>query len=446
MSQPSEPPPPSPRAPAAAPPPPPPSRGRRIAASTASAVLITLACLLVPVSLLTVWVHDIVLDTNRYVSTVAPLASNPAVEAAAVHRITEAADVRIDGSQVTADLAKWLESQGLPPRVGTAVKSLGPQLDSAADQAVSKVASRFVSSRAFDKVWTQANRVAHQSVVHALTGKGRGAIGVEGGTVTLDVGEAVETVKQDLVKAGLSPAEKIPDVKKQMVLFHSDELQKIRGGVRLLDIAGNWLPVITVVLAAAGVLLARRRRRALVVMALCGAGACLLVAIGLVIARRYYLDHLPEQVQSRDAAAAIFDTLVRFLRVSLRTALVLGIVIALGAYLSGAGRLPRAVRGGAERRADSTVRWGAAHGVTAGGAGGWVEARRRPLTVGVLIVLALVFALWNHPTVLTVLLLVLILLVALAVLALLAAGGRAGNGAGAGGREPGTGSPGHGDR
>ncbi|MEU8460741.1 hypothetical protein [Streptomyces sp. NPDC029003] len=65
------------------------------------------------------------LDDDGYVSTVA----------------------RIDGAQVTADLAKWLESQGLPPRVGAAVTSLCPQLDSAADRAVSKVAGRFVSGR-----------------------------------------------------------------------------------------------------------------------------------------------------------------------------------------------------------------------------------------------------------------------------------------------------------
>ncbi|MFD8979747.1 hypothetical protein [Streptomyces sp. NPDC059564] len=405
-----------------------PARARRIAASTASAILIVLACLFVPVSLLTVWVHDIVLDNDRYVATVAPLASDPAVEAAAVHRISEAADVRVDGAAVAADVAKWLESQGLPPRVGTAIKSLGPQLDSAADQAVTKVATRFVSSDAFERVWTEANRVAHQSVVRALTGKGRGAVGVDGGTVTLDVGAAVETVKEDLVKAGLSPASKIPDVNKQMVLFQSDKLEKIRGAVRLLDVLGNWLPVLTVVLAAAGVLLARRRRRALVVTALCAAAASLLVAIGLVIARRYYLDHLPEEVQSPAAAASIFDTLVRFLRVSLRTAMVLGIVIALGAYLSGAGRMPRALRGKADYAADSTMRWGATHGVRTGSVGSWVQARRKPLTVGVLLVLALVFALWNHPTVLTVLLLVLILLAVLAVLALLAAGGRAGEG------------------
>ncbi|MFE9931205.1 hypothetical protein [Streptomyces sp. NPDC005533] len=403
-------------------------------------MLITLTCILVPVSLLTVWVHDIVLNTDRYVSTVAPLASNPDVEAAAVHRITEAADVRVNGAQVTDDLAKWLESQGLPPRVGNAVKALGPQLDSAADAAVSKVATRFVDSDRFEKIWTTANRAAHNAVVHALTGQGRGAVEVEGGTVTLDIGEAVEKVKEDLVKAGISPAEKIPEVNKQMVLFQSDQLAKIRSMVHLLDVLGNWLPVLTVLLGVGGVLLARRRRRALVTTMLCAAAACLVLAIGLVIARRYYLDHLPEQVQSPAAAAAIFDTLVRFLKVSIRTAIVLGIVVALGAYLSGAGRLPRGVRGTAERAADSAAGWGATHGVHTGRVGTWVLARRRWLTIGVLIVLALVFALWNHPTVLTVLLLALILLAVLAVLALLAAGGRRGDGAGAPRGAPGGGT------
>lgn len=394
--------------------------------STVSAVLITLTCILVPVSLITVWVHDIVLDSDRYVSTVTPLASDPAIEAAAVNRISAAADARVDGAQVTSDIAAWLESQGLPPRVGTAIKSLGPQLDSAVDQAVTKLATRFVESDRFETVWTEANRAAHSAVVHALTGEGRGSVEVSGGTVTLDVGAAVEQVKKDLVEAGLSPAEKIPEVDKQMVLFQSDKLEKIRDLAHLLDVIGNWLPILTVVLGAIGVVLARRRRRALVTTMLGAAAACLVLAIGLVIARRYYLDHLPEQVQSPDAAAAIFDTLLRFLRVSIRTAIVLGILVAIGAYLSGAGRLPRAVRGVADRTADSAARWGGAHGVHTGKVGTWVNTYRRWLTIGALLILALVFAFWNHPTVLTVLLLVLILLAVLAVLALLAASGRNG--------------------
>ncbi|MER5986168.1 hypothetical protein [Streptomyces sp. NPDC001787] len=400
------------------------SRAGRAARSAVTAVLITLACLLVPVSLLTVWVHDIVLDSDRYVSTVSPLATDPAIEKAAVRRITEAADVRVDGTRVTADLGAWLVAQGLPPRVATAVEALGPQLDEAADRAVAKVATRFVRSDRFEAIWTGANRAAHSSVVHALTGEGRGSVEVEGGTVTLDIGAAVERVKQELVDAGLSPAERIPEVDKRMVLFQSDELEKTRSAVHLLDTVGNWLPVLTVILGAGGVLLARRRRRALVTTALCAAAACLVLAVAMALARRYYLDHLPSQVQSPEAAAAVFDTLVRFLKDSIGTALVLAVVVALGAYLSGTGRLPRGVRAAAERAADAVAGRCAAHDIRTGRAGTWVLARRREVTLGVLAVIALVFALWNRPTVLTVLSFSLILLAVLALITLLAAGGR----------------------
>ncbi|MFD8410471.1 hypothetical protein ACFV2Q_01650 [Streptomyces sp. NPDC059650] len=406
----------------------------RIVQSTVSAVILVLTCILVPVSVLTVWVHDIVLDTDRYVATMAPLARNEAIQAAAVHRATEAVDARVDARVVTDDVADWLESQGLPPRAANAVRGLAPQLDSAIDGAVTKVATRVVESEQFDGVWTGANRVAHTAVVHALTGQGRGAVGVSDGTVTLNIGTLVDQIKDALVKAGLSPASKIPEVDKQMVLFHSEELGKIRNAAHLLDVVGNWLPVITVLLGAGGVLLARHRRRALARTALGAAFACLVVAIGLVIGRRYYLDHLPPQVQSPAAAAAIFDALVRFLRISLRTAIALGIVVALGAYLIGPGRLPRAVRGASDRTADSAAVWADHHRIHTGRAGTWVEANRRWLTLGAMLVVVLVFALWNHPTVLTILLLVLILLVLLALIALLAASGRvtAGVGAGAG--------------
>jgi hypothetical protein len=88
-------------------------RGRgaaRIARCTVSTVLAVLACVLVPVALLTVWVHDIVLDTDRYVATVAPLAKEPAVQDAAVHRIADAVAVHVDGPHAAADIASWFQS------------------------------------------------------------------------------------------------------------------------------------------------------------------------------------------------------------------------------------------------------------------------------------------------------------------------------------------------
>jgi chromate transport protein ChrA len=388
-------------------------------------VLIVLTCVLVPVALLTVWAHDLVLDTNQYVSTVAPLASNPAIEDAAVKRITQAADVRVDGAQVTSDIAAWLQAQGVPPRAAQAVKGLGPQLDDAVNSTVEKVATRFVQSDRFETIWTNANRAAHTAVVKVLTGQGSGAVTVSGGTVTLDVGAAVDQVKVALVDAGLSPAAKIPEVNKQMVLFQSDQLEKIRGAAHLLDVIGNWLPVIVALIGAAGVLLAYRRRRALAHTALGAAFACLVVAIVLVIVRHYYLDHLPPQVQSPAAAAAVFDTLLYFLRASLRTAIVLGVVIALGAYLIGPGRLPGAIRGASERAADSTAGWAYHHQIRTGRVGIWAQRQRRWIALAALLIVALLFALWNQPTLLAILLLVIILLAVLALLALLAASGRA---------------------
>ncbi|MFJ4787445.1 hypothetical protein [Streptomyces sp. NPDC088794] len=412
------------------------ARPGRIARATASAILLVLTCVLVPVALLATWVHDIALDTDRYVATVSPLATRPGVRDAAVRRITDAVAVRVDGTQTVGDISAWLESQGLPHRAAAAVRMLGPQVDDAVHEAVRKVVTRVVRSGAFAKVWTSANRTAHDAVVHALTGEGRGAVGVDEGTVTLDVGAAVDQVKKELVAEGLTPADKIPQVEKELVLLRSDQLDRIRGGARLLDVVGNWLPVLLVVLGASGVLLARERRRALVRTALGAAFAALLVGIALVVARRYYLDHLPAQIQSRAAAAEIFDTLLRFLKVSLRTAVVLGVVIALGAYLIGPGRLPVAVRRRSERTADSAATWAYGHQIHAGRAGTLAQAHRRWITLGALLLVALVFALWNDPTLLTVVLLALVLLAVLAVLALLAAGGRAVLAADGSGRPP----------
>lgn len=396
----------------------------RIARKTVSAVLIVLTCVLVPVTLLAVWVHDIVLDTDRYVSTVAPLARNRAVQDAAVARITKAVDVRVNGPEATSQLAAWLQSQGLPPKAAQAVKGLGPQLDSAVDDTVHKAATRVIRSERFATAWKDANRTAHHAVVHALTGEGQGAVNVNDGTVTLDVGTAVDTLRQQLKAAGLPATSAIPSTDKQLVLLDSDQLGKIRRLAHVLNVLGNWLPLLTVAIGAAGVLLAHRRRRALARTALGAAFASLVVVIVLAVFRGYYLDHLPATVRSHDAAAAVYDTLIHFLRVSLVTAITLGLVIALGAYLIGPGRLPVAVRTTSDRTSDSVALWAYRHQVRPSRAGVWTQRHRRWLTLGALLVIAVAFAFWNHPTALTILFLLLVLLILLAVIALLAASGR----------------------
>jgi hypothetical protein len=392
--------------------------------ATASGVLAVLACLLVPLTLIAVWVHDIALDTDRYVATVAPLARNRAVQDAAAARMAEAVAVRVDGPRATAELGAWLRSRGLPPQAAQAVAALGPQLDTAVNDTVHKAATRIVRSERFARTWDQANRRAHAAVVHALTGEGRGAVDVRDGTVVLDVGTAVDTLKKQLADEGLRPASAIPSPDKQLVLLSSDQLGKARKGAHALDVIGNWMPPFVALIGAAGVLLARNRRRALVRTALGAAVACFVLAVLLAVARGYYLGHLPTAVRSRDAAAAVFDTLVRFLRAAFRTAIVLGLVVALGAWLAGPGRLPVAVRGGCERTAEAVARWGRARGLGTGRTGTWVQAHRTWLGLAAVAVVAAGFAAWNDPTAVLIVCLVLVLLALLAVIALLAADGR----------------------
>jgi hypothetical protein len=59
------------------------------------------------------------------------------------------------------------------------------------------------------------------------------------------------------------------------------------------------------------------------------------LALGLAVFRSIYLDAVPASVLPHDAAAVLYDTIVRFLRLGLRTVLVLALVVAAGAFLSG---------------------------------------------------------------------------------------------------------------
>ncbi len=67
-------------------------RWRRIT----SWVLVVLACLLAVVSVLVVFVRNQLLNTDAYVSTVAPLATNPAIQTQVATRVSEELIARTD--------------------------------------------------------------------------------------------------------------------------------------------------------------------------------------------------------------------------------------------------------------------------------------------------------------------------------------------------------------
>ena len=129
------------------------------------------------------------------------------------------------------------------------------------------------------------------------------------------------------------------------------------------------------------------------------AAAMLFLGIGLTIVRSIYLNSVPTSVLPSDAAAVLFDTLVRFLRQGLRVVGVVALVIAAAAFFIGpsaaAVRSRRAVRSGI----DWVRTLGERAGLRTGPVGEWTGAHKTILRVGAVALVGIIFVFWGQPTV-----------------------------------------------
>jgi hypothetical protein len=384
-------------------------------------LLIVLGCALVPLAGVAVWARNQVTNTDRYVATVAPLASDPAIQNAIADQITAQIFTYLDVQGLTTQAVNALATRsGLPPEAADRLEGLAVPIANGVQSFTRTQVGKVVESQAFADAWVQANRLAHQALVNALTGEGEGAITVEGDTVSVNLAPFIQTVKQQLVAAGFTLAERIPQINATFTLFQSQQITQAQRVFDMLNTLGNWLPLIALILLAIGVYVAKDHRRALVGAGLGVAAGMLLLALGLAIFRSIYLDAIPAQVLPHDAAAVLYDTIVRFLRAGLRTILVLGLVVAAGAFLTGGS--VTAVR--TRQSLAGAIGWlqgGAEHaGLRTGPVGGWVHDHRRALRIGAVVLASLALVFWSRPTGKVVIGLALALLVVLAIIEFLA--------------------------
>ncbi|MCX4737500.1 hypothetical protein [Streptomyces antibioticus] len=381
--------------------------------SFGSALLIILASLLALLSVVAVWTNSIVRDTDRYVATVAPLASDPDVQQAVTRRVTDAVVQRIDVDGLVDELSDAAAERGVPPRAATLIGGLTGPISSGLKELVGSTVERVVSSPAFETIWTDANRRAHAAVDKALTGQAGGAVSLKNNQVAIDIGPIVQQVKERLVDAGFGAAARIPEVQTDFVVVEGDSVGKIKTYLRVLEILGTWLPVITVLVAAAGVFLAAHRRRALIGAALGVLVAMVVLGVALTVFRAIYLDHLPAGA-SEAAAGSIYDALVRFLRSGIRAVGALALVTALGAFFVGPSRpavftrhfFSKGIGAGRDVAMSSGLRLGAV---------GRFTHRYKPwIGAAILLVAAIVLFTWNYPTMAVVIWTAVIVLIALA--------------------------------
>ena len=367
--------------------------------SVVSAVLVVLACVLAPLSVTSVWANRIISNTDQYVKTVEPLVRDPAVQAALTDEVTQAVLDNIDVQGVTKDALDALARQrGVPSSVAAAIPGLQLALVNGVNGFVHDQVAKIVASDQFAQVWDAVNRAAHDQIVRLLSGEQGGAVTAQGDTVTLNLAPVIAQVKRALVDQGFSLADKVPTVNKTFVLVQSKSVTHAQGAYKLLEKLGVWLPIIALVLLLGGVLLARDRRRALMLGGLGVAASMIVLGMALAIARTWYVNETPGNVLTPDAAGSVFDTLVRFLRSSLRAVGVLGLVLAFAAFLSGPSTAAVKTRRGFTQGIGSLRGSAEAAGWQTGPVGAWTYAHRRALRLTAAVLGGVVLMFWNQPT------------------------------------------------
>jgi hypothetical protein len=357
--------------------------------------LVVLGCVLAPLSVLSVWMKTTLLDTDRYVSTVTPLSDDPDVQQALANRITNAI---VQNTDIESKIADALPSKAA---------FVAPAVASGLEQYVNAAALKLVQSDQFDKLWTDINRRAHPQIVALLEGNDGKKISTKNGEIVLTLGPIAEKVQAVLDKAGIDVFSNSSGSAPQIVLFSSSDLKSAQWITDLLQKSAWVLPFLTILAFAVAIALSGNRRRTVLRGSLgLALGMGLLLAL-LNSGRHFYLDALPATV-SRPAATAVYDQLLSFLRLSLRTGFVLAIVVALGAWLSGPASLATKIREG-------TLRLVRGHdtGEEPSGLGVWVARYKNPLRVVVIGVALAILVVINAPTPVEVLVLAIVVILLL---------------------------------
>ena len=319
-------------------------RRRRIGwRAPVATILIVLGCVLAPVAVLGVWSANQVSDTSRYIANIEPLIHDPAVQNALTDKVTNEITSHLNVTGLTNQAAALLTDKGLN-RVGTLLQSFGPSIASAVNGFIHDQVRKIVSSPQFANTWIQVNTVAHQAVVKVLSGEGNGTVTVSNGQVVIGLGPFINIVKQSLAARGFTVINSLPAINPTFPLFSARQLTKAQSAYRLINNLKIVLPILSLLLIGLGVYLARNHRRALIGAGLGFAASMLVLGAGLVIFRSIYLNSIPNSTLPSDAAAVLFDTFVRFIRAALRTLLVVGLVVAGAAFLTGPSTTATSIR------------------------------------------------------------------------------------------------------
>ena len=361
-----------------------------------SALLIVIATILVPVSVVTTWARVQLVDEEAFVATFAPLTEDPAVQELIVDEATAAIDEQVDFAALTNQVFDGVESLGLPPAASTALNALRAPAAQGVQNLVNSAVERIVASEAFSDVWGFALRGVHRSITTAATADGGGILVLDSDGLGIALGPIIEQVKERLTQSGVGVASLIPTIDKTIIIGDGEALTTFRTVYALADAVGWWLSVVTIGLFVLAILIARRRSVAVI-----GTGVGLFIGGGM-LAAGFGIGAAASTVLagqldlSPSALSVIYAQLTASMAQSALVIAVLGVVIAVIGWLMGSSRGATAVRGGVSGLNATAREALAARGLNTGGFGRFLARYRVAIRIA-LVVLAVIWLLALRP-------------------------------------------------
>ena len=210
-------------------------------------VLVVVASVLLAGTAASAWVKRQALDTGNWVDASDELLADPTVQDALATFLVDQLYANVDVQDALAD------------RLPEQFQGLAGPLAAGLRQPATVAVERLLATPQVQRLWHEANEVAHRKLIDVLEDKGE-FVSTSDGTVTLELGTIVTALGQDL---GIPQAalDKIPPEAGNIVLVHSDQLAAAQTAVKLIRWMALILGVVIIGLYALALVLAKGSRR-----------------------------------------------------------------------------------------------------------------------------------------------------------------------------------------
>jgi hypothetical protein len=298
---------------------------RHLARRIVTWVLVVLFAILTPITIASAWAVKTVTNTDRYVSTLQPLSSNPVI-------------INYVATKATTTLFDQLNVEG---RIGAIVPFGGNLIAAPLTQQLETYTQaqikRLLSTTWFQELWQKENEFTHSQAVNLLTGKDTG-VSSTARKLVLNLTPALTKAIDELDAKGITVFDPIKrklntDKALTFALYTNEQVQTAQKYFGLAVDLRIFLLIFTPLVGIAAVVVAVERRRAALRTLLGGILGCLVLIVLLTWVRSRFVSAVPQDASQ--VAQEVWDTLTRYLHRLLYAVLGVFVLGSIGLWIAG---------------------------------------------------------------------------------------------------------------